>query len=1141
MAYYKFKTSVGEHILVRGEEFIVRKVENIADFQKIEAVGVSELTRGQIFIFRTDLETPESLRKLNPAETNFIPDDSANAIKTIVFLENAIRGSYGFLEDDDDVSREGDSGCGREDGRKGHIFVADRCAIDPLPYQFEPFFRSMRLPRPRFLIADAVGLGKTIEIGIILSEMIHRGRGQRILVCTMKSILTQFQEDIWNRFAIPLTRLDSLGVERIRQDIPLGANPFNYVDKVIVSIDTLKQKNSFQHFLENTFWDIVVIDEIHTAANRNSQRGRLVKMLSEHCESMIFASATPHNGRAESFAGIMSMLEPIIVPLGWDYRIDNKSAEERQKYERVVDNWRSYFVKRSKKDVQDSAGESFPERRILRLEFTLNDSEVAFLKLQQRMKSLCLADSDKNSGARYSELFPITVFKGFLSSPAAAMKTLQKRLGELESRNAASHGVFEEIMNVRLLQDYIRDECGVANRARDSRYQCFLNRLRELKWDGSMRCDRIVVFTERRETQDYLREAVIADFGLDPAGDVTGGKAGRQKGRGKTAAGSDSETGCAAVRILHGGMDDISQQELVEDFSLQNSPIRMLIATDAGSLGINLHFFCHIMINYDIPWSLITLEQRNGRIDRYGQKHAPEIYYLVARTSGTRIDNDTLKGSGREKSVPPGDEEQITDLRIISRLISKENEARQTLNCEAGAILALYDPKMEEEVTARSLGEGNEGFLDTNSKAAASRDDDDFLLDFLNGGSGSAAGPAEDSPDPAMSVSDMAARRISFYSDFSPEERRNTFQFYDDLFTVLKNTDGMVSRDEIVKRGTAPHEYFEVQYNSNESLKDCVIDILPREALPRDNNTCFSFSNNIGDLKKAVEKARESDRKKHAWSKFNILYAQHPVISYYITLFDSAIGRSSALSVSSNSVPEGQVWFVCHGTVPNNAGVPVINEFYVARMQFNSRSDGLCELRLLEPEPVVPLLQVLKNEGAFLKRTEKRGFFKREWLPGELDFIRENCAEACGSEAVSEYFARLRDHAEIRLGEIKEQQLEALRSWAEISRANIASSRILKGSKEKKLAEIDRTERLYREKYERDYSMKSSKSAEDISRNGNNAVPEKGYGRVKTAATTGFSGREGLSDLYIRILAVFANIRDRFGESPDPDSGVRDF
>ena len=91
------------------------------------------------------------------------------------------------------------------------------------------------------------------------------------------------------------------------------------------------------------------------------------------------------------------------------------------------------------------------------------------------------------------------------------------------------------------------------------------------------------------------------------------------------------------------------------------------------------------------------------------------------------------------------------------------------------------------------------------------------------------------------------------------------------------------------------------------------------------------------------------------------------------------------------------------------------------------------------------------------------------------------------------------------------------RSWAEISRANIASSRILKGSKEKKLAEIDRTERLYREKYERDYSMKSSKSAEDISRNGNNAVPEKGYGRVKTAATTGFSGREGLSDLYTRI------------------------
>lgn len=247
----------GTRIRCRDEDWLVRKRDRTSSgIVRYAVVGLSPLVQNREAVFLADLES--DLKVIDPAETQPTVDGSSQYRDTRLHLEFLLRSTA----PSDPRLRLGHKG-----------------AMDAVDYQLDPAFVALQQPRQRILIADAVGLGKTIECGILLSELIRRGKGRRILVLTVKSMMTQFQKELWARFTIPLVRLDSEKLARIRTEIPSNHNPFHYYDRTIISIDTIKQDGEYRNHLENAWWDIIVVDEAHNIAKRsgNSQRNRVSK------------------------------------------------------------------------------------------------------------------------------------------------------------------------------------------------------------------------------------------------------------------------------------------------------------------------------------------------------------------------------------------------------------------------------------------------------------------------------------------------------------------------------------------------------------------------------------------------------------------------------------------------------------------------------------------------------------------------------------------------------------------------------------------------------------------------------------------------------------------------------------------------
>jgi len=511
-------------------------------------------------------------------------------------------------------------------------------------YQLEPLRRALDAPRANLLLADDVGLGKTIEAGLVIQELLLRHRARSVIVVCPAGLQIKWQEELRDKFGLNFEIVNSEALKDFRRKFGVHANPFRVYPRVIVSMSWLPSPRA-QRYLSEVYasvadsstarqnaFDVLVVDEAHHVAPAAPSRGTsnskrryaidshrtiAVRELAEKCEHRLFLSATPHNGYTESFTALLEMID------------SHRFARGANLDETAL---RQVAVRRLKVDLPEKG---FKPREIKSLYFMPSADEaeaydrlIAFTKRRN-------AAVKQDRGGRASDLATLILKKRFFSSPVAFASTaetfLRTRDGdalalpeyddvlgdeasdleegrdeqpELEAlRNAKRAQVPLEQQDIDDLEFLINWGWGYEGKP-DSKLSALLELLRTvLDTPGEQR---LVIFTEYVSTSDWMREILQAHgFGGD------------------------------RIAVIDGSTDAEEREEIRAKFNAPptEEALRILIATDAAGEGIDLQTYCHRLVNYDVPFNPNRLEQRIGRIDRYGQTQSPIVWHPAADRS----------------------------------------------------------------------------------------------------------------------------------------------------------------------------------------------------------------------------------------------------------------------------------------------------------------------------------------------------------------------------------------------------------------------------------------------------------------------------------------------------------------------------
>ncbi|ALZ29507.2 DEAD/DEAH box helicase [Pseudomonas aeruginosa] len=475
--------------------------------------------------------------------------------------------------------------------------------IEPLPHQIHLVHHIIASGNYNWLIADDVGLGKTIETGMLLHALRQRDLIKRILLVTPAGLTKQWQEELYHKFKIEDFEIygEDFFINEPRQ--------WKMHDCVIGSMDRLKQEGHLESLLQAEPWDLVIFDEGHRLSRRqygqkldSSERYDLAKSLRSQTEHMLLLSATPHQGMQDKFVALLELLRP-------ERRTDLMALNVKPEI------LHDMVFRNHKADVTDAEGNFIFQGKITSaLQVPSSTESIEFDKtLQDYLRKGY--DAGEALGRTGNAIgFVMTVYRKLAASSAAAIhRALCNRLQRLlddeanglsdeEPRDQRYLGEWEEQFTsdareffageVQLLKDLIAE--AAALKANDLKLKLFIEDIIG-KIHAANADEKVLIFTEYRTTQNYLREALAGHYGSDQ------------------------------VELINGSMQHAERREAIKRFEEQG---RFLISTEAGGEGINLQSKCHVMVNYDLPWNPMRLVQRIGRLYRYGQKKKVVVFNI---------------------------------------------------------------------------------------------------------------------------------------------------------------------------------------------------------------------------------------------------------------------------------------------------------------------------------------------------------------------------------------------------------------------------------------------------------------------------------------------------------------------------------
>ncbi|MDA2923348.1 DISARM system SNF2-like helicase DrmD [Acidobacteria bacterium AH-259-L09] len=885
-------------------------------------------------------------------------------------------------------------------------------AIQVEDFQLVPLLKALHMPRVSLLLADDVGLGKTIEAGLVLTELIMKRRIRRVLILCPASLRQQWKQEMEEKFSLSFDIIDRGETHALQKRLGLDANPWRTYPRIIASYHYLRQPDILEQFRaacrqpEGTAqlpWDLLIVDEAHNLMPSNfgddSDLAKMLREISPWFEHKLFLTATPHNGHTRCFSGLLEQLDPVRFTQTSEFT----DAEKKRVKQTVMRRLKSEI-----NELDDSLKRPrrFPERypQPIPLWFGAKEKKLinAFEKFRQAVKT-AIRRSSKTE--QLAGVFAVEVLnKRLLSCPytlAESWSRLKEGLREQEAAEAAevaaarraseedidddreregraqhaaktigawlkplSEAVSEKIEAI----DAALSELGLTMSAdsidspqEDTRLDRLLDLIgqhlrQDREWVDN---ERLIVFTEYKTTLDYLESRLRDRF--------------RDSGE--------------RIRVLYGGMGETQRNEIKEAFNDPSDPVRVLVATDAASEGLNLQQTARLLLHYEIPWNPSRLDQRNGRLDRHGQARDVTVFHFTS--------------------------EEDADLKFLGYVVGKAHNIREDL----GSMGEIFDAAFQRR------------FVDLEDTDRVTQDLDADLETCR----GQAKIETGETPSGVDQVQDISKFREEI--DLSPDTLRNTLEV---ALGIGLDHEPLAGPDEKARFNVV------LPLPRWESLIDDYLRIRTKmETLGRLPKIIF-------DPQKFVQKVGERPIFRPA-KDTKLLHLGHPMFRHALAVFSRARFPGAGGDFSASR------WTVRHGAVPQDCEALVLltieematNELrepfhhWVYTMRFPVQNS-----RLQEPLPYTPPNQDTLTTSNVGQEGKQKALSLWDEVRLELrDFLKCHAEQVTGKvqqklkQGKEQALKNEKDHFEARLKEVEAALKDTTRRKLEKERDTLLQKR----------------------------------------------------------------------------------------------------